>query len=496
VTPGYRGPASAVLLAAALVMSLPQAALAQERDQFESANDLFQSGVRGGTTPLGQGYEGVGLKSVIPKGGHTGANAHWYFSDHGYQAPEELYWRYWVRFPKGFHIEPPSRGKLPGPAGLYHSRCLGNRPSTASEPCFSARMMFTRTYPRPGDPDYPFGPSDQTLVGFYTYHLDSPRNRGDIWPWDRDVATLDHGKWYCLEGRISLNTPGEHDGVLEGWVDGELAFSKDDIAFRRSHEDWVNVRSFWFNVYYGGKSPTTVRNEIHFDSLALGAEKVGCQVSFTGAFLDDDGSVFEPHIEWLVGRRVTTGCNPPDNTRFCPNDSLTRAAAAAFLVRALALDAASESGHFKDTLGSAFARDIDALAEAGITAGCNPPDNDMFCPEGTLTRAELATMLSRAAGLDPADGDHFDDIEASPHRETMNRVAAAGISQGCGERRFCPDTPVTRGAAAALIHRTFMHLEEKAAQREAARRAAVAASLSGPCLPHDSEVVCADFRVR
>lgn len=52
-----------------------------------------------------------------------------------------------------------------------------------------------------------------------------------------------------------------------------------------------------------------------------------------GAFTDDDTSVFEANIEWLAESGVTKGCNPPENTRFCPDDNVTRGQMAAFMQR-------------------------------------------------------------------------------------------------------------------------------------------------------------------
>jgi hypothetical protein len=68
---------------------------------------------------------------------------------------------------------------------------------------------------------------------------------------------------------------------------------------------------------------------------------------------------------------------------------------AAFLVRAFGY---SEIGDvdFEDDDGSEFEADIARLATAGVTLGCNPPDNDRFCPDQAMTRAEMATFLMRA----------------------------------------------------------------------------------------------------
>jgi hypothetical protein len=424
-------------------------------EDFENGTDVFSEGAWG-MEELSTGHDGAGLRSIIPAGEHWGGSGHWYFSDHGMDDPEELWWRYWVRFPDGFYIEPPNRGKLPGVGGLYTYNCLGGRPSTPEEPCFSARMLFSRTYPSFGEPGYPNGPDDKTLIGYYVYHLDSPATRGDIWTWDPDVATLDHGPWYCVEGHIELNTPGQHDGVLEGWVDGANAFARDDIAFRRTAEVDIDIKSFWFDVYYGG-AESVVDNEIHFDSLALGWEKIGCDDGgvFTPPFRDDDGSVFESDIVWLSAAGITEGCNPPTNDRFCPDEPVTRGQMAAFLARALALP--SSSGNtFGDDDGSVFESAIESLADAGITKGCNPPANDRFCPGQSVTRGEMAAFLARAFGLPPAAGDPFTDDNGSVFESAIESIAAAGITKGCNpptNDRFCPGESVTRGQMAAFLHR-------------------------------------------
>ena len=47
---------------------------------------------------------------------------------------------------------------------------------------------------------------------------------------------------------------------------------------------------------------------------------------------------------------------------------------------------------------SIFERDIDCLATAGVTKGCNPPDNTRYCPTGYVTRGQMAAFLHRAPG--------------------------------------------------------------------------------------------------
>jgi hypothetical protein len=121
----------------------------------------------------------------------------------------------------------------------------------------------------------------------------------------------------------------------------------------------------------------------------------------SNAFTDDNGSVFEDDIDRLAASAVTRGCNPPANDRFCPDQPVTRGQMAAFLVRAFDYSEGAGSNAFTDDNGSVFEDDIDRLAASAVTRGCNPPANDRFCPDQAITRAEMATFLMRALGLTP-----------------------------------------------------------------------------------------------
>jgi hypothetical protein len=119
------------------------------------------------------------------------------------------------------------------------------------------------------------------------------------------------------------------------------------------------------------------------------------------SFTDDDGNVFEAEIARIAAAGITRGCNPPGNTRYCPDSPVTRGEMAAFLVRALDLDDDGGGNSFTDDDGNVFEADIARLAAAGITRGCNPPDNTRYCPGSPVTRAEMATFLTRGLGLTP-----------------------------------------------------------------------------------------------
>ncbi len=58
----------------------------------------------------------------------------------------------------------------------------------------------------------------------------------------------------------------------------------------------------------------------------------------------------------------------------------------------------SAAGGFTDVADTnTFKADIDWLAAANVTKGCNPPTNDKFCPGNTVTREQMAAFMHRLA---------------------------------------------------------------------------------------------------
>ena len=174
------------------------------------------------------------------------------------------------------------------------------------------------------------------------------------------------------------------------------------------------------------------------------------------SFVDIQGNAHEPSIVRIAAARITLGCNPPAGTRYCPDEEVTRAQMATFLARALDLPEAA-GDYFTDDAGSAHEDSINRVAEAGITLGC-AADSDRYCPDQPVTRAQMATFLARALDLPEAAGDYFTDDAGSAHEDSINRVAEAGITLGCGATdsdRYCPDQVVTRAQMATFLARAL-----------------------------------------
>jgi hypothetical protein len=210
----------------------------------------------------------------------------------------------------------------------------------------------------------------------------------------------------------------------------------------------------------GPGSGDSVSNDVAFAPW-LTTAPAGCSGSVVATFDDVPSThTFFGDVEWLAAEGITKGCNPPANSLFCPGDSVTRGQMAAFLHRALGgVIMQGPPVTFTDSVGSVFEADIQWLGNTGITKGCNPPTNDMFCPNSVVTRGQMAAFLVRALGLtDDGGGNSFVDDNGSVFEADIAKLAAAGITKGCNpptNDMFCPNDAVTRGQMAAFLHRAL-----------------------------------------
>ena len=393
------------------------------------------------TSLTANGYAGKGLNVRIPQDGFRGLGPFDRLAptDQPDQTPNDVWFRYHVRL---VDWNAASTGKLPGLAGIYSSSGRGCIRSSDSQPGWSARGMFDA-------PGTQGAPSERVPIGTYLYHADQAGACGDGLWWG---ASLEQGRWHCIEGRVRMNTPGQNDGLLRGWLDGDLKLSRNDIQYRRSGETDIGVRHMWHNVCFGGSWPTPNPLSLEYDQVVVSTSgKVGCLPAFT----DIGQTVHARSIRELHALGYLYGC---DYRKACPARLLSRGEAAALISRILELPPPS-GDYFSDDQGNTFEGVINRLAEANIAKGCNPPTNNRYCPERTMTRVEFTTMLARALRLSGSAPDAFSDDNGHWGEKPINLFAAAGLTKGCGDDRFCPDRALPRDEGATFFYRSLGSLE-------------------------------------
>jgi hypothetical protein len=115
------------------------------------------------------------------------------------------------------------------------------------------------------------------------------------------------------------------------------------------------------------------------------------------------------------------------------------------------LSSTADAYTFLDTHGNVYQQAVDALAARGIVKGCTEDD---FCPNRAVTRAQMASMIARAQGLEATSSAGFRDVEGV-HAANIDALAEAGITRGCSDTRFCPVDATTRAEMASFIDRSF-----------------------------------------
>jgi hypothetical protein len=370
------------------------------------------------------GYRGAGLRVVVPRGAHWGLGT---FEPVPSGRASEAWFRYMIVLDVW---EPSQSGKLPGFASLRSSSGRGCVPPSASRSGWSARMMY-----RPaGEAGAPEGSS---RIGYYVYHLDQPKDCGEILEWN-DAGMLQPGKWHCIEGHIRLNSPGSRDGALTGWVDGTEAFSQGGFRFR--DRPGVGIDDLWMNVFSGGRSPSPERLGLRLDEVAISTHgRIGCPDQFN----DDESNPNEAAINLLASLGAFPACGP---FLGCPDEPLRRGELATMLVAAAGLPDGPNA--FTDDDGHPHEAAIDAMAAANLTSGCGP---GLYCPDDPVSRGDASMMIARAFGLPFVDGVDFADVVDPGQAESAAALVAAGAATGCAPGLFCSDAPLTRSHAAAML---------------------------------------------
>jgi hypothetical protein len=108
-------------------------------------------------------------------------------------------------------------------------------------------------------------------------------------------------------------------------------------------------------------------------------------------------------------------------------------------------------------LTSVFWQWIERLYNAGITDGCTETE---YCPELAVSRAQMAIFLEkgkRGADHEPdaATGEVFSDVAMDDFAaDWIELLFADGITDGCQiepERKYCPNSPVSRAQMAIFL---------------------------------------------
>ncbi|TVY10278.1 S-layer homology domain-containing protein [Paenibacillus cremeus] len=204
---------------------------------------------------------------------------------------------------------------------------------------------------------------------------------------------------------------------------------------------------------------TTDGKALLFDQSSPGYYAI---MSLPAGFADTKGHWAQEEIDEMARRLLVNGVSP---TEFKPEASVTRAEFAAMLVRALHLPVPpkAQAAPFQDVAPGAWYYEAVLAAASGKIV--NGLESGRFAPNETITREQMAVMISRAYSLagrgsaptaDPSDA--LKPFADSSRIQGWAQADAAftlqeGLMNGMTEATFEPGGVTTRAQAVIVIGR-------------------------------------------
>ncbi len=237
-----------------------------EEEMKEALGAHFCKGADEGRVSITQ-FPGRGnvLKVKYPKGkvktNDSGMHTKVYWDN--YESFDELYFSYRVYIPEDFEFR--AGAKLPGLAYQTRDRNM------------SLRLMWRK----------------DGLLEFYN-HFDTRPTWGGwtasvnwslLDPYDEpggpqpDQVKLKKGAWNHIEVYHKLNTPGKRDGIMRGWLNGQLAIDiTNNQDYRQNDQGDIGMNNIYLSTFFGGSSndyKPTKDLYAYFDDFIVSKTRIG-----------------------------------------------------------------------------------------------------------------------------------------------------------------------------------------------------------------------------
>ena len=156
-------------------------------------------------------------------------------------------------------------------------------------------------------------------------------------------------------------------------------------------------------------------------------------------FIDTQNHWAKDEIDFVSARELVNGISA---TRYAPDATATRAQMWTILARQNDADLSGGANWYEKA--QLWSKD------KGISDGSNP--------SATITRAQMVTMLWRTMGQPAAGGAaNFNDVPAnSYYAQAVAWAVEGGITQGVGGDRFDPNGTCTRAQIATFLYRLYL----------------------------------------
>ncbi|WP_378181212.1 polysaccharide lyase [Aquimarina sp. SS2-1] len=240
-----------------------------DRDMIRDAlNVSFCKGADEGRVFI-EAFENKGkvLKVKYPKGkvktNDSGMHTKVFWEETG-ENHDELYISYFVYFPEDFEFR--AGGKLPGLSYQTSDRNMSLRLMWRYDGLIETYVHYNT---KPSRPDY---------KSSINWSLTDPYSEPNGQPMP-DQVKFTKGKWHQVEMYHKLNTPGQNNGIMKGWLDGQLALNiTNNGDYRQAGEGDIHLNSIYLSTFFGGSDETfqpTKDVYAYFDDFKVSKNRIG-----------------------------------------------------------------------------------------------------------------------------------------------------------------------------------------------------------------------------
>jgi len=203
------------------------------------------------------------------------------------------YWRFYRQYEPGYQFTCESKAfSIYAHNPITFSLPAGERPDGTNEVSCFLQIMPNCWYDNRAHVQRcfdPVGVYDRGEPVLYCYHLDQPTGYGEKFRQNiGEPRYITSGQWIDFQMMMKLNTPGQADGEIKLWIDGELKMHYNTIRFRTIPELQLNAAAL--GGYIGGTCTSARDQKIWDDHYMISKVFITDQVF---------GAMCETKTEWF-----------------------------------------------------------------------------------------------------------------------------------------------------------------------------------------------------
>ncbi|MBP2833221.1 T9SS type A sorting domain-containing protein [Aquimarina sp. U1-2] len=212
-------------------------------------------------------FQGQGnvLKVKYPKGkvktNDSGMHTKVFWDN--YASFDELYFSYRVYIPRDFEFR--AGAKLPGLGYQTNNRNM------------SLRLMWREDGLLEFYNHFETRPSWEDWTASVNWSLTDPYD--EQYGPQPDQVKLKKGAWNHIEVYHKLNSPGKRNGIMRGWLNGELAINiTNNEDYRQREEGDIQLNTIYWSTFFGGSSDAfkpTKDQYAYFDDVVVSRTRIG-----------------------------------------------------------------------------------------------------------------------------------------------------------------------------------------------------------------------------